>query len=547
MSNPTHDEQYDIHQGSRGISPPPEFDDVPSYSYDERPPMTNNFMNAHIARHGDAALSPLALRTPDQADLLPEYVIEGTSFDSTALQGRNRQRRDSAAQESMKSAEAMDAVRAMEERDAVEAIRTMEENPEEAMLKGLLTGRQELQSIPEGLQINPEILDMLIRAGVIVRPVLQSTFGGHGVKQKMVSPDVYRAQQERNDKKAKAYATLSDQVNGMRHDRDYTRTAFDATTKLLLLNPEYYTMWNYRRDILLHGIFPILSDVDKQTLLTEELKQLQLIMKDFPKVYWIWNHRKWVLSQCVWPDWSTELLLVSKMLERDARNFHVWEYRRYVVAQSEASGEGSKTKREFEYTTAAINANFSNFSAWHNRTKLIPKLIDDASRQQMLHDELELIKGAIYTDPDDQSVWLYHRWLCNPDSASAQLHPLAPTNTEDHIACLDTEMLMIDELLEEDPDLVWCTFAKVQYSLALHRLHNRPGNLLHTPAIQQLIHTLIAKDPLRAGRYRDWLIDSQLDEVISAVTRAGWKITAKSKDSIHAQIDNSTAVVITNG
>jgi len=25
--------------------------------------------------------------------------------------------------------------------------------------------------------------------------------------------------------------------------------------------------------------------------------------------------------------------------------------------------------------------------------------------------EFDLVRNAMYTDPDDQSVWLYHRWL----------------------------------------------------------------------------------------------------------------------------------------
>jgi hypothetical protein len=28
------------------------------------------------------------------------------------------------------------------------------------------------------------------------------------------------------------------------------------TAKLLQVNPEFYTIWNYRRNILLYGIFP---------------------------------------------------------------------------------------------------------------------------------------------------------------------------------------------------------------------------------------------------------------------------------------------------
>lgn len=41
-----------------------------------------------------------------------------------------------------------------------------------------------------------------------------------------------------------------------KRDKVYTRTSLDQTTKLLDLNPEFYTIWNYRRYILLKGLFP---------------------------------------------------------------------------------------------------------------------------------------------------------------------------------------------------------------------------------------------------------------------------------------------------
>jgi len=37
---------------------------------------------------------------------------------------------------------------------------------------------------------------------------------------------------------------------------DWSKNAFDLTTKLLLVNPELYTIWNYRRNIMLNGLFP---------------------------------------------------------------------------------------------------------------------------------------------------------------------------------------------------------------------------------------------------------------------------------------------------
>jgi geranylgeranyl transferase type-2 subunit alpha len=71
------------------------------------------------------------------------------------------------------------------------------------------------------------------------------------------------------------------------------------------------------------------------------------------------------------------------MLSLDSRNFHGWGYRRTVIAALESNGldQGkpgvtdvagqSLVEEEFTYTTKMIETNLSNFSAWHNRSKLI--------------------------------------------------------------------------------------------------------------------------------------------------------------------------------
>ena len=48
-------------------------------------------------------------------------------------------------------------------------------------------------------------------------------------------------------------------------------------------------------------------------------------------------------------------------------------------------------KEEFDYTTRMIKSNLSNFSAWHARSQLIPRLLDEADagdvkRRKMLDD-----------------------------------------------------------------------------------------------------------------------------------------------------------------
>lgn len=113
------------------------------------------------------------------------------------------------------------------------------------------------------------------------------------------------------------------------------------------------------------------------------------LLMEFPKCYWIWNYRIWTLGQATKRlsvekarrIWQEELGLVSKMLFRDRRNFHAWTYRRHVVEQLEspALAGSSLVESEFEYTTQMYLVDLSNFSAWHNRSQLIPRLLDERS------------------------------------------------------------------------------------------------------------------------------------------------------------------------
>jgi len=65
---------------------------------------------------------------------------------------------------------------------------------------------------------------------------------------------------------------------------------------------------------------------------------------------------------------------------------------------------------------ALIKKNFSNFSAWHYRSKLMPRIFgpDDLGYiipLTKIKEDLETLKHAFFTDPKDQSPWNYHEWL----------------------------------------------------------------------------------------------------------------------------------------
>lgn len=183
------------------------------------------------------------------------------------------------------------------------------------------------------------------------------------------------------------------------------------TADILKINPEYYTVWNHRRRIYASEFKSISDHYTREELTVEnrdgqilDIIQLDLqfllpLLIQFPKCYWIWNHRLWLLNQTTLllpvakarSLWEEELRLVGKMLIRDNRNFHGWGYRRTIIdsLESEALDGESMATSELDYTTRMIKANLSNFSAWHNRTKLICKILDEKSasddeRKQML-------------------------------------------------------------------------------------------------------------------------------------------------------------------
>jgi len=135
---------------------------------------------------------------------------------------------------------------------------------------------------------------------------------------------------------------------------------------------------------------------------------------------------------------DNELKLCDKMLAMDERNFHCWNYRlmisllylkeipiRLNPTQDASQDTNSilETKmafldKECKMAENLIKKNFSNFSAWHYRSKLMPLLYEeDKSRGQYLipfdkiKEDLALLKHAFFTDPKDQSPWNYHEWL----------------------------------------------------------------------------------------------------------------------------------------
>ncbi|KAH8607071.1 putative Protein prenyltransferase alpha subunit repeat [Trypanosoma vivax] len=347
-------------------------------------------------------------------------------------------------------------------------------------------------------------------------------------QRKIKRHDVSEKAREQRLAEVQEFTTLYDSLLDQRRRRDYSVSVLPRLTDLLMQNAEAYTMYGYRREVLLHlwsdarrgsgseikekaseggvetevsrnaremsdGQEPLKKEVN---WLEEELRLSSTILKKDYKVYAAFVHRRWIFTQLrrlagdvlaasVGPQLSGSSTFIDSkdrasssgvdvgcvnhesnerqldapiseevrfyasalqkekrqcdaLLALDERNFHAWEFRRWVMKQlllmeellekygvkldhpvprssplkacfsspgacadhenepprhsQRPQGTGSKESRgrdllfapheqkEIHFTTAMIRRNFSNYSAWHQRGFILQGAIQRLER-----------------------------------------------------------------------------------------------------------------------------------------------------------------------
>lgn len=272
-------------------------------------------------------------------------------------------------------------------------------------------------------------------------------------------------------------------------------------------------------------------------VLKSELGFTVPLLMEFPKCYWIWKYRSWLLQQAIERldrnvarrIWEEELGLDTKILTKDRRNFHAWGYRRNIVKHLESTVLDGKSMvaSEFEFTTKMIRVDLSNFSAWHSRSKLIPRLLDergaDGHARRKFFDEgnvdlsftpwsqkvdtlteLALIREALNVGPEDQSLWYYHQFLM----LDLVEHVGRPTITasltdEERASYFTQELVDIKDLLEDYDDCKLIYERLMDYTLALAALEQRSPREDEKVDLASWLSKLQELDPMRGGRWHD--------------------------------------------
>ncbi|KAJ8679431.1 hypothetical protein QAD02_015218 [Eretmocerus hayati] len=253
----------------------------------------------------------------------------------------------------------------------------------------------------------------------------------HGRVKVRTSAEQERIREAEKRKKALAFKKGVELIFEKRKNGDLDDEILVMTEKLLAQLPDVYTLWNIRREALLNNNW---SDDERVEKLEKELPLTETCLRENPKSYCAWHHRQWVIEYLPYPNWQRELNLCNKCLNLDDRNFHCWNYRRFVVLKACVSDE-----EELDFTTNKIMNNFSNYSSWHYRSKLLPKLYpsdahDLPIRSDKYNEELDIVMNATFTDPNDTSAWFYQRWLLNY---------WEPSSTLWQAMCFDTKVIAV--------------------------------------------------------------------------------------------------------
>lgn len=172
---------------------------------------------------------------------------------------------------------------------------------------------------------------------------------------------------------------------------------------------------------------------------------------------------------------------------------------------------------EFAYTTGKISHDLSNFSAWHNRSQLLLRLLeergaDDAARKAFLEEELSFVRDALNVGPEDQSLWYYHQYMVSQIVNRASEHTIAPALTiAERTAYVREEIDQIKDLLEDYEDVKWIYESLLEYTIALKRLGEEGDEDIQIEDPSKWLAKVRTLDPMRAGRWND--VERQLAQI----------------------------------
>ncbi|XP_077903672.1 protein prenyltransferase alpha subunit repeat-containing protein 1 isoform X3 [Ictidomys tridecemlineatus] len=233
----------------------------------------------------------------------------------------------------------------------------------------------------------------------------------------------------------------------------------DVTCTLLLLNPDFTTAWNVRKELILSGTLNPIKD----------LHLGKLALTKFPKSPETWIHRRWVLQQLIQetslpsfvtkgnletiPSERTQRLIQEEMevcgeaAGRYPSNYNAWSHRIWVL-QHLAKLDIKILLDELSSTKHWASMHVSDHSGFHYRQFLLKSLMS-----QTVTDSSVLEKNTLRNEPA----------LVLPKDEEAAASTEEPRINLPHL--LEEEVEFSTDLIDSYPghETLWCHRRHVFY------------------------------------------------------------------------------------
>ncbi|XP_077989377.1 protein prenyltransferase alpha subunit repeat-containing protein 1-like [Glandiceps talaboti] len=210
-----------------------------------------------------------------------------------------------------------------------------------------------------------------------------------------------------------------------------------SSRAVLLINPECYTAWNIRKELVGTGYLNIAADLQFSSLvLTRQPKS--------PETY---AHRKWLLLE----------LLKRKEKENTAKTCNVENGPHNGDGESQEIGvhinsfklDEEMIQNEFAVCTHSAERYSNNYSAWSHRIWVIQHLTN--CPQQLLLAELSRTTSLVSMHVSDHSGFHYRQFLIQEYNKQQVKDAYPAISTSKMRALLDTELTFTAELIEAYP------------------------------------------------------------------------------------------------
>ncbi|KAM0787612.1 hypothetical protein ACM66B_003679 [Microbotryomycetes sp. NB124-2] len=215
------------------------------------------------------------------------------------------------------------------------------------------------------------------------------------------------------------YRDAMDTFRAIVRVNEKSRRTLEVTEALIKLNPGHYSIWAYRAETL----------VQLNADLALELDLMDQLVKAHIKSYQVWQHRKTIVTAL--QSSSRELAFSTRALSFDAKNYHTWAYRQWVLchffsdlpdnsqnvtriaststAKQDLEDRPKVWQAELDYVDELLQADIRNNSAWNHRFFVCFESGQNGPTNVVGRREIRYAKEKLAISPNNPSAWNYLR------------------------------------------------------------------------------------------------------------------------------------------